>query len=98
MAKTFAIGPETGKLATIWCEYSLPIGAGSLTKFTCINGAWNGAYQAGMGVRVQDSLHFLPAKIVWEGEVPREFARDYNDAIAWINAQIESSHPTPALT
>lgn len=87
----------TPKDVSLWCEDhgTMPDGT---RRFIVINGGWKG-FLTTDGEIIAPDLHEddrLLGKgiVVWEGEVPEDFAAtrrfraDYNGAIAWITEQI----------
>lgn len=88
MSKTFTLtSPNCPKEVSAWCSID-NIREDGVIEFTCINGAWSGTFSpTGMTVSIEGGMP-SPALKNWEGEVPREYARHYNDAISWIKAQL----------
>lgn len=86
---TIAIGnpSEPGKVQ-LWCTFTR---RKDHISFYVINGAWEGKLYENDGyLTINGSDRTLPAKIVWEGDVPSKFNRswDYNEVIPWIEEQI----------
>lgn len=87
--KTFALAtPENPRTVALWCE-DHGVREDGLRPFTCINGAWDGVFRIS-DETVKIGAARLPGKLIWEGEVPREFSRHYDDAIGWIQSQLST--------
>lgn len=96
--KTLAIARAyTPKDVCIWAEDQGTLPDGS-RKFLVINGGWVGVIAPDGEITApdlaEDERNLGGGIIVWEGEVPKDFAAtrrfraDYNEAIAWITEQI----------
>ena len=75
MPKEFAVG--SGTKVTLWCR-DLGNGRGRV-----INGDWywpDDVHTSVQGV----------GEIVWRGEVPEPFNHDYNEAIPWIEQELDN--------
>lgn len=84
---TYAFATAPGQAASLWATMEdLPKGA---RRYSVINGAWDFTVdRAGVATMGIDGSRIDPA-MVWCGEVPREHARHYNDALKWIREQVK---------
>ena len=83
---TIAIAnPDTPTKVNLWCKVEKVLEDGSI-KFYVINGAWEGILYTNNTFKVKDTGMIFPGMKVWEGEVPGK--RDYNEAIHWINGEL----------
>lgn len=88
MTQTLALAhPDVHKRVRCWCTYKeLPDG---MFDIYVINGAWSGKFNSREGSLIMEDGWTASAEIVWMGEVPAEHDRNYNDAIGWINEQLQ---------
>lgn len=77
-----AIADPDGRV-NLWCDVTSINEDGSI-DFYVINGAWDGRYHNGT-VFVEYTKATFPAMLVWVGKAKYG---DYNDAIPWIQEQI----------
>jgi hypothetical protein len=82
-----AIADTTGKVS-LWCSVTSINEDGSI-DFYVINGAWSGRYDNGK-VFVEYTKATYPGFLVWVGQAKyrSDGGQDYNDAIPWIQEQI----------
>lgn len=80
-----AIADATGRV-NLWCEHNGMNEDGSI-KFWVINGAWYGTYHDGQ-VYVEYTKPTFPGILVWAGKAKFN-AGHYNEAIRWIQEQID---------
>jgi hypothetical protein len=78
-----AIADSEGRV-DLWCDYNGLDEDGSI-RFSVINGAWDGRFKDNM-VYVEYTKSSFPGHLVWAGSAK---GRDYNDAISWIQEQID---------
>lgn len=78
-----AIADTTGNVS-LWCDVRNVNEDGSI-DFYVLNGAWDGRYHNGT-VFVEYTKATFPAMLVWVGSAK---GIDYNEAIAWIQEQID---------
>lgn len=78
-----AIAYSDGKVG-IWCDVENINEDGSI-DFWVLNGAWKGRYHNNT-VFVEYTKATFPAMLVWVGSAK---GIDYNEAIAWIQEQID---------
>jgi hypothetical protein len=96
--KTFAIGFPGTHIIHAWCFETGRTSYGAVT-FDVINGAWSGELTEG-GVMTITSYEGTAHQAVvrWAGEVPlginTRMGRDYNEAITWIQEQVDASPVT----
>lgn len=82
---TYALG-RTGNV-TLWCTGS--IDKNGELDFDVINGKWKGHLEVnGVLTVARTKEQFSDIRILWSGDVPHEHARNYNDAMAWIETQL----------
>jgi hypothetical protein len=94
MSETIAIGhpgwdSDWKHKVPIWA--SIESETSDEIEFWVINGCWNGTFYPKRNELILKEYSDQPpiqAILVWRGEVPKEFSRDYNDAIDWISLQI----------
>ena len=93
MKITMGFGNAAGEL-TVWADVIRKHPDGTIS-FGCINGGWNGRWNpVDQTIIVKGYADApRPAKLLWEGQVPIEHARDYNSAIPWIQTQIGATQP-----
>lgn len=89
MTQTIAIGK--GTVVALWCH---PL---RHNRFEVINGGWSGKVTPD-GIFVEETKATLPGDVIWRGEVPAPFNRDYNDAIRWIEDELNNQHQTETRT
>ena len=80
-----AIADTTGNVS-IWCEV-IGINKDGSINFSVINGAWDGKYHNNT-VYVEYTKATYPGFLVWVGRAKFN-EQDYNDAIPWIQDQID---------
>ena len=80
--------PQRPHEVSLWCSVSAPRKDGS-RRIHVINGEWEGRLTADGEVIVEVTKSRCPVLLVWEGTVPTHHARDYNDAINWIETQLQ---------
>lgn len=83
----YAIGPINAKTLTVLATGELD--AEGTLHFDVINGGWSGTLDAYGVLRINDSDDsFDDQAVLWSGEVPRDHAGHFNEAIPWINEQL----------
>ena len=88
--ETIAVAcPDSPSKVRVWAENYGKKKDGT-ARFYAINGAYVFFIRDGL-LTVEAGEGSFPAQIVWRGSVPREHARDYNDAINWIEEQLEAT-------
>ena len=89
MTKTLGIShPSDPKKVRVWAEIRGKDDIGE--RFECLNGSWYGWLineRAQLKIDVyEESVH--PCIVVWEGEIPYSYSYNYNEAIRYIEEQI----------
>lgn len=83
----FAIAfPDSPNQVRLLCK-------GSPNRFSVENGGWHGSLREGHVYCAAAPSMKLPGTVIWQGELPRNCADDYQSAIEWIERKIKAGHP-----
>lgn len=84
--KTIAIGRNSQ--VSIWCNNIREYNNGTIT-FDVINGAWSGTLKDGLIYIKGEKI--AEGEVLWKGICPHD---DYNEAIPWIQEQVDDRSRT----
>lgn len=87
MTKAPEIGIGRDGKTELWCEVEKRHTDGTI-DFHVINGRWYGSITPAGTLSVNETKKQYPAVVLWAGKAAFGEA-DYNEAIAWIDAQVK---------
>ena len=82
--KTFAIANTKDAPTSLWCSDDRISEKGR--HFNVLNGGWDGIIKD-ESIYVKATKEYFKGVVVWEGVVPANISRNYNDAINYIDQQ-----------
>jgi hypothetical protein len=82
--------PNTPTKVLLWCDV-IEVKEDGTIVFDVINGLWEGSLFTDNTLLVHETEERFPAIKVWEGKVPKEHGKGYNDAIHWINTELSKN-------
>ena len=80
----FALRSDPERKVRFWCE--------RLTgqRYLVLNGGFEFILSKGRTAKIEDRIEAPEVELVWSGKVPKPHGSHYNDAIAWIQAQLDA--------
>lgn len=80
---------DNPKKVSIWCTYTKATFEDDTLLIEVINGEWTAHLIERKRLLELHHRVDYPVVVVWEGEVPYPYDRGYNEAMKWIQEQIE---------